>query len=126
MQEEKPIAIRLALLDDRQGSGGDRLEFLAQLIVFPKQKGVFLYCVNTSAYQEGDLIRKMSPSSADNFGDYTGFYSSDYIHIKRSQGERLLDILGGITFFVEEDIISKRGRIPISQRSTLLSRRADI
>ena len=107
LREGEPIAIRLALLDDKQGLGKDSLEFLAQIIIFPKQKGLLLYCVNTDAHYNGDLIRKMSPRSADHFGDYTELYSKDYIHIKRSQGERLLDILGGITFFVGETLFLK-------------------
>ena len=107
LREKEPIAINLALFDDRYGLRGDRLEFLAQMIVFPKEKGIILYCANSNAYHKGKLIRKMNPRSADNFGDYTSLYSSEYIHIKASDGERLLDVLGGITFFVEETLFLK-------------------
>jgi hypothetical protein len=97
-----PFGIRLALLDDRNEN---RLECLAQVVIWPAEKRALLYFVNTHAHYEADdgLIRQMSPRAADQFRNFTDVRNDYYITINRSQAVRLLDLLEGMTLIVDED-----------------------
>ena len=105
LQKDTPFAVRLALINEKKEAS---LTFLGQLIVFPKHKHIVLYCVNTDAHYRKELIREMSPREADFFGNYSEIFSSNYIHITHSSGARLFDLLGGVTFFSEENLLLKK------------------
>ncbi len=104
LKGHEPFAIRLAFIDDSKKDDDDSLSFLSQVIIFPKQKRIMLYCVSTKAHYDGDLLSAMEPSSAIKFKKYTGLSNRKYIHVKASSGARLLDLFGGVTVFFEKPV----------------------
>ncbi len=112
LTKEKVFGVRLALLDDEKD---DSLEFLIQAIVFPEYKRVLLYFLNTDSYYGDDLIRKLSPSSADLFHNYTAISSNDYIHIRCKDAKRLIDLLEGVVLFTEKDVFLEKAKYQYPQ-----------
>lgn len=106
----EPFGVRFALIDDQPGSdpntadGEEELAALAQAIIWPEQKRVLFYFMNTAARFAADEepLSEMSPGSADRFRDFTEIRSDYSIAIRRSQAERLLNFLEGMTLIVEE------------------------
>ena len=112
LNTEKPFGFRFSLLDDTQNN---TIQFLAQVVIFPKWNRIFLYCLNTDAYYKDKPIHKMNPRLADRLENYTKIKNMAYIHIKRTNGTRILNLTDGITFFSEEPFF-------FSQTSFLYSR----
>lgn len=97
----EPFGIRFALLDDRNEN---RLEALAQVVIWPREKRALLYFLNTSARYDADddQIRMLSPRSADRFQGFTEVSNDYYLTINRTQAVRLLDLMEGMTLIVED------------------------
>ncbi len=111
LKKDTPFALRLAIKDDRPGQASSApLAFLAHLILFPKYKRILLYSLNTKAYKGRNWIRKLSPADADNLSQYTGIKTLGYIHLRASQGARLLDLAGGLHFFSDQTLFLKQAR----------------
>ncbi len=98
----EPFGIRFAILDDRNEN---RLEALAQVILWPGEKRALMYFMNTHARHEvdEDAIHDLSPRSADRFAAFTEISNDYYITVNRSRAARLLDVLEGMTLIVEEN-----------------------
>ncbi len=107
IQKNVPFSVRIAVLDDTQN---DSLEFLAQFIVYPKYKHIILYALNTEANLNDKLIQKLSPVDADNFEAYTQIENTHYIHLRRSQASRLLDLYQGMNFYLEDNVFLKNSQ----------------
>ncbi len=96
-----PFAIRIALLDE---SDQNSVAGLGQMVIFPENKHIFLYFVDTdAAYPDEKVpISKMSVSSADRFEKYTGIPSKFSLQLNRAQWRRMFDLMGGMDLFLEE------------------------
>ena len=105
LQSDEPVAVRLALTEDQEGREPG-LQALAQAIYYPEDNRVLLYFVNTDARYEADddALAAMSPSGADQFSRYTDVSSQHYLHITRTNTVRLLNLLEGLTIFLDEPI----------------------
>ena len=114
LRADRPLGIRIALLDD---SNKDSLEVLLQAIIFPKNRQVCFYFVNTDAFyaDEKKPIREMRVGAADRFSSYTGVKSDYYIYLKKSAGARILDLMEGLPFFLEEPIIFENAEFQYPQ-----------
>ncbi len=102
LQKDDPFAIRFVVTNDQEN---DELIFIGQIIIFPKYKRIVLYSVNSDAYHNAEIIREKGLGSADMLESFSEFTNNNYIHIKSSQGSRLLDLMDGITFFSEKATI---------------------
>ncbi len=91
------VPIRLIVRDQ------DRIETLAQMILFPEQKWVLFYFVNTDARQpEGSKsISERSAMFADNFDRYSGLKSVYSIEMTRETLARLIDLGEGLPMYLE-------------------------
>mgnify|MGYP000879273148 FL=1 len=72
----------------------DRIETLAQMILFPEQKWVLFYFVNTDARQpEGSKsIADQTAMFADSFDKYSGLKSIYSVELSRDSFARLIDL----------------------------------
>lgn len=97
-----PLGIRLAFTEE--SSSGTTLEGFAQMIVYPEKRKVLFYFLNSDASyrDQEEKIMEMSPSAADRFSQFTDVKSSYYIHVSRDQFSRLIDLMGGMPYYIEE------------------------
>ena len=81
----------------------DRIETLAQMILFPEQKWVLFYFVNTDARQpEGSKsIADQTAMFADSFDKYSGLKSIYSVELSRDSFARLIDLGEGLPMYLE-------------------------
>lgn len=112
----EPFGIQLALLDDET----ENPLILSQMVVFPEEGHVLFYFINAdAAYDEKSKpINESSLSSADRFAAFTGIANRYSIRVKRSRAVRILDILEGMGFFIEEqpDFVDAKFQYPVGQQ----------
>lgn len=117
LRGEDAFGVRIAILEDKH------MPVLAQLALFPKKNQAFLIFLNTEARFPDDKVQvaSMSPSSADNFERYTGIPNHYHLEITRANAVRLLDIGGGLPFFLEAPVFFKESRFQYPQGLELFS-----
>lgn len=103
LSSDEPLALRIAL-EDSNAAGEDELAALAQIVIFPEYKRVLFYFVNTDAHATDDdsPLKKESARSADFFEILTGLDSKYSISIHRKQAAHAINLMGGLTLFLEE------------------------
>ena len=111
-------AIRIAVLNDfpkeHPLSGGlekNTISFLAQAHVFSKEKTILLFSVHTDAFpslKSKKPFRELSVEQADQFHSYTRKKSLNYIHITSSKLVRLINLMGGVSVFLEEPLFFRK------------------
>lgn len=97
LNDNAAVPIRLTIKEK------DKIEMLAQMIVFPEQKWMLFYFVNTDAFQP-DASKPISDQAAlfaDNFEKYTGFKSAYSIELTRQSIARLIDLTEGFPVYLE-------------------------
>ncbi len=117
LRGSKPFGILLGVTEDK------RTLVTAQMAVFPDKNQVLIVFLNPDARfsPTGEMVSALSPSSADRFERYTGV-STDYsIQITRADLARLLDVAGGLPFFLEEPVFFKDSRFQYPQGAELYS-----
>ncbi|MDH5657474.1 MAG: LytR C-terminal domain-containing protein [Spirochaetia bacterium] len=100
---EKPFAVQLAL----KNSETNHIEHLAQMIIFPREKHILYYFINTDAAftEEEGKIAELSPNQADRFENYTDIKSSYYIYTDTDSFMRWIDLSGTLPYFLEEPAV---------------------
>ncbi|MCB1172941.1 MAG: LCP family protein [Leptospiraceae bacterium] len=106
LRQSEPFGIRIALIDNSQADT-ELTAALGQLLVFPEQKRLLLYSANTDARYEADAspLAEQSPFSADQFKEYTDLRNSYYITLTTQSLQRIIDLAGGTTIFLEDNLI---------------------
>ena len=105
IEKNKPFGLRFAIIND---TNKDKLEFISQLIIYPKYKRIILYSLHTDAtVKDKNLIKDLSPSSADFFEEFTEISNNNYIHLTKSNAEHLIDLFEGINFYIEDNVFLK-------------------
>ena len=112
LNTEEPFGFRFSISDDTQNN---TIQFLAQVVIFPKWNRIFVYCLNTDAYYKDKPIYKMSPRLADRLESYTKIKNTAYIHVNRTNGIRILNLTDGITFFSEEPFFFSQTKFQYSR-----------
>ena len=117
LRGSEPFGIRLTVTEGKETLA------LAQLVIFPDKNQALLAFINTDARfsQTGDPVARLSPASGDRFERFTGV-STDYsVQVSRTDLARLIDVAGGIPFFLEEPVFFKDALFQYPQGLELFS-----
>ena len=117
LRGQSPFGIRLSVTE------GKETLVLAQLVIFPDKNQALAVFANPDARLSptGDPVAKMSPSSGDRFERYTGVATDYSLQISRADLARLIDVAGGLPFFLEEPVFFKEALFQYPQGLELFS-----
>ena len=100
---DEPFAVNLVLQD----SGDKTVVQMAQMVVFPAEKHVLYYFINSDASftEEEGALRSLPPDTAGRFSGYTEVKSPYYVYLDTDSLARWIDIVEGIPYFLEEPLV---------------------
>ena len=104
---DSPFGVHLVLQD----SENKNIIQTAQMIVYPAEKHILFYFVNTDAAfseEEGGPIALMSPGNANRFADYSEIKNSYYVYFDTNSLVRWIDMIEGVPYFIEEPIFYEK------------------
>lgn len=108
LRGDEPVGILLSFEDE---ADENLMAGAAQMIVYPEQKHILLYFLNTDAsFEDEDKpTSELGSSSLDRFSRFSGVDNEYSINLTRTMVARLMDLMGGMDVFVEEPVVFDGG-----------------